>query len=173
MFRHFMFQQEGGPCCTPRHMHHSRFGGHRERFERGFGGPGFGGGRERLFEGGELPLVILHLLAEQPSYPTLTLLEEEGFATAAVNEAAKKVYTISEEGKQHLQANKRRLDEVLARLEQAGEGFQRGRSPQIMHAFMNLRGAVKSRVSRQALSKEQLAKITDAINAAAKAIDEI
>ena len=196
MFRHFMFQQEGGPCSMRRHGR-DRFGGHHERFERGFAGGPRGGGRERLFDGGELPLVILHLLAEQPSYgyqliktmeerlsggyapspgviyPTLTLLEEEGLATAAVNEAGKKVYTVSGEGEQHLEANKRRLDEVLARLEQAGEGFQRGRSPQIMRAFMNLRGAVKARVSRQALTKEQLGKITDAINAAAKAIDEL
>ena len=204
MFKHFMFHQEGGPCFTPRHMQHARFGGHRERFERGFGGGdherferGFGGGRGRLFEGGELPLVILHLLAEQPSYgyqliktmeerlsggyapspgvvyPTLTLLEEEGFATSELNDTGKKVYTISEAGKQHLEANKRRLDDVLARLEQAGEGFQRGRSPEIMQAFLNLRGAVKARVSRQRLSPEQLAKITAAINAAARAIDEL
>ena len=179
-----------------RHMHHARFGGgggeRFARFERGFGG-----GRERLFEGGELQLVILHLLAEQPSYgyqliktmeerlsggyapspgvvyPTLTMLEEEGFATAAVNEAGKKVYSVSEEGRQHLAANKRRLDEVLARLEQAGQGFERGRSPGIMRAFMNLRGAVKSRVTRTGLTKEQLAKITDAINEAAKKIDEL
>ena len=38
---------------------------------------------------------------------------------------------------------------------------------------MNLRGAVKSRVTRTGLTKEQLAKITDAINEAAKKIDEL
>ncbi len=30
--------------------------------------PGFGGGRERLFDAGDIRLVILKLLSEQPSY---------------------------------------------------------------------------------------------------------
>ena len=194
MFRHFMFQGEGGACHPRGHGHFARFGGPREHFERGFGG---GAGRERMFDGGELQLVLLHLLAEQPSYgyqliktmgeklsggyapspgvvyPTLTMLEEEGLTAASMSEAGKKVYSVTEEGKQHLRANKRRLDEVLARMEHAGRGFERGRSPQIMRAFMNLRGAVKARVVRENLSEDQLRKIAEAINAAAKAIDEL
>jgi hypothetical protein len=42
-----------------------------------------------------------------------------------------------------------------------------------MKAFMNLRGAVVARVSRDSITAEQIQKITDAINAAAKAIDEL
>jgi hypothetical protein len=42
-----------------------------------------------------------------------------------------------------------------------------------MKAFMNLRGAVVARVSRESVKPEQIKKITDAINAAAKAIDEL
>jgi hypothetical protein len=42
-----------------------------------------------------------------------------------------------------------------------------------MKAFMNLRGAVVARVSRQSLKSEQIRKITDAINTAAKVIDEL
>jgi hypothetical protein len=41
-----------------------------------------------------------------------------------------------------------------------------------MKAFMNLRGAVAARVSRS-VTPEQIRKITEAINAAAKAIDEL
>ncbi len=164
----------------------------REHFERGFRG-----GRERMFDSGELQLVILYLLAEQPSYgyqliktmeerlaggyapspgviyPTLTLLEEQGLATASTSEAGKKVYTVTDAGKEHLQTNKRRIDEILARLEHAGQGFERGRAPDIMRAFMNLRGAVKSRVTRPGLTAEQLKKIAEAINNAAKAIDDL
>ena len=202
MFRHFMHNHEDGPCHPHQHMHFARFGEGREPFGRGFGrrehgGRGFGGGRERLFDGGQLQLVILHLLAEEPSYgyqliktmetrlaggyapspgviyPTLTMLEEEGFATANVSESGKKVYTVTEEGKAHLAANKRVLEEILSRLEQAGQGFERGRSPLIMKAFMNLRGAVQARVTRGNLSTEQLGAIAEAIDAAAKAIDEL
>jgi len=42
-----------------------------------------------------------------------------------------------------------------------------------MKAFMNLRGAVMARVSRESIKPEQLQKITEAINAAAKTIDEL
>src|SRR5450631_3772106 len=87
-------------------------GGRHDRSERGFRGRhrgferGWGGGRERMFDAGDIKLVILKLLSEQPSYgyqliktmeerlsggytpsagviyPTLTLLEEEGLAVS-------------------------------------------------------------------------------------------
>jgi len=170
--------------------------------ERGLGGRGhhgfgrgFGEGRGRLFDAGDVKLVILKLLAEQPSYgyqliktmeqrlsggyapspgviyPTLTLLEEEGLATAS-SENGKKIYTVTQDGLEFLEVNKERIDELFARLEETGRGFERGRSPEIMKAFMNLRGAVGARVSRE-LKPEQIRKITEAINAAARAIDEL
>lgn len=143
-----------------------------------------------------MKLVILRLLADQPSYgyqliktmeqrlaggyspsagviyPTLTMLEEEGLATSS-SENNKKVYSLTAEGIEFLEANKEQIGELFARLEEAGQGFERGRSPEIMKAFMNLRGAVVARVSRQSLKPEQIRKITDAINAAAKVIDEL
>lgn len=185
------------------------FGGHGRGFTGGERGPfgarsvgrdgrGFGGGaRERMFESGELQLVILHLLAEEPSYgyqliktmeerlsggytpspgvvyPTLTLLEEEGFTTGTTSESGKKIYTVTEEGKKHLEANRRRIEQVLGRLEQAGRGFERGRSPVLMRSFMNLRGAVEARVQREGLTPEHLKKVVEAINTAARTIDEL
>jgi DNA-binding PadR family transcriptional regulator len=178
------------------------FRGSERGSERGFGGGaggfgrGFGGGRVRMFDAGDVKLVVLKLLGEHPSYgyqliktmeerlaggytpsagviyPTLTLLEEEGL-TAATLENNKKVYTVTDEGKAFLEANKRRVDELFARLEEAGKGFERGRSPEIMRAFMELREAVMARVARRNATPEQIAKITAAINAAAKAIDEL
>jgi DNA-binding PadR family transcriptional regulator len=143
-----------------------------------------------------LKLVILKLLSEQPSYgyqliktmeerlaggytpsagvvyPTLTMLEEEGFA-ASSTENGKKVYSVTPEGLSYLEENKRRVEQLFERLEEAGRGFARGRSPELMKAFMNLRGAVVARVSRESVTPEQIHKITEAINAAAKAIDEL
>ena len=114
-----MFEQfrEGHQRTRPwggRHRHRHGWWGERgerwEGFERGFGG----GGRERFFDNGHLRLVILQLIAEKPSYgyeimkaieerlsggyapspgvvyPTLTLLEEEGFATVRQPTAARK-----------------------------------------------------------------------------------
>jgi DNA-binding PadR family transcriptional regulator len=172
-------------------------------FRRGFGGRGpggfergFGEGRGRMFDAGDLKLVILKLLSEQPSYgyqliktmeqrlaggytpsagaiyPTLTMLEEEGLATAS-SESNKKVYSLTPEGVEYLEANKERIGELFERLDETGRSFERGRSPEIMKAFMNLRGAVMARVARGNVKPEQIKKITDAINAAAKAIDEL
>jgi len=171
--------------------------------ERGFGGRGHGGfgrgfgeGRGRLFDAGDVKLVILRLLAEQPSYgyqliktmeqrlaggytpspgviyPTLTMLEEEGLASSQT-ENNKKIYSLTPEGTEFLESNKERIGELFERLEQTGRGFERGRSPEIMKAFMNLRSAVMARVSRESTKPEQISKITEAINAAAKAIDEL
>ncbi len=162
----------------------------------GFGGRGFGRGGERLFDAGDVRLVVLKLLAEQPSYgyqliktmeerlgggytpsagviyPTLTMLEEEGLASVSTSDN-KKVYSVTAEGNQYLETNKERVAELFARLEVAGRGFRRGRSPEIMRAFMNLRGAIAMRMHRENVTPEQIHKISEAINAAAKAIDEL
>jgi DNA-binding PadR family transcriptional regulator len=165
---------------------------------RGFGGfgRGFAEARGRVFDSGDIKYVILQLLAEQPSYgyqliktmeqrlsggyapspgviyPTLTLLEEEGLAAAAVSDN-KKTYSLTAEGLAYVEANKQRIEELFSRLEETGRSFERGRSPEIMKAFMNLRGAVVARISRESIKPEQIQKIVEAINSAAKAIDEL
>ena len=179
--------------------HGRPFEGFEERFG-GFGPGRFGhghGGRERLFDGGELKLVILKLLSEQPSYgyqlmktmeerlaggyspsagviyPTLTMLEEEGLADSAVSENNKKVYSLTDEGRKFLEANKERIGEVFERMEAMGERFEQRRSPELMKAFENLRHAVMGRMWRRKLSPELVEKIAEAVNAAAKAIEEM
>jgi DNA-binding PadR family transcriptional regulator len=173
-------------------------------FERGFRdfrrGGGFDprmGGRERLFDSGDIRFVVLKLLAEQPSYgyqliktmeermgggytpsagviyPTLTLREEEGLASAATSEANRKVYSVTEQGLEYLAANKARVDELFERLEETGRGFRHGRSPELMKAMQNLRSAIMSRVFRGNATPEQIGKITEALNAASRAIDEL
>lgn len=186
------------------HLEHEQ-GGERGLFARGEepfgrGGGGFGRrhghGRERLFDAGDVKLVIVKLLSEQPSYgyqliktmeerlsggytpsagviyPTLTMLEEEGLATAS-SETNKKVYSVTAEGMEYLESNKARLEQLFERLDEAGKGFKRGRSPEIMKAFMNLRRAVVARASQDRVKPEELRKMAEAINSAARAIDEL
>ena len=178
--------------------HHGRHGGPGGMFEGFMGrhGRGFGGDRERLFDGGELRLVILQLLAEKPSYgyeiikaieerlsggyapspgvvyPTLTLLEEEGYAVSST-EGSKKLYTVTEQGAEYLKTNQATVKAIFGRMEQAGKAFGRGRSPQIMRAMMNLGFALKMRAGQGNLSPEQTRKITEAIDAAARVIGEV
>ena len=182
---------------------HSQHGEERHRGRHGFGGSmghdrGFGGGgRERHFDNGELRFVILQLIADKPSYgyeiikaieerlsgayapspgvvyPTLTMLEEEGFATVSSTEGSKKLYAATEQGVEYLKENKVMLKAIFGRMEQAGKAFGRGRSPQIMRAAMNLQYALKIRTERGNLSPEQIRKVAEAIDAAARAIDEV
>jgi len=184
-------EHEGGCGGEERHRHrHGGFGGRWEGFEHGFGG-----GRERFFSSGHLRLVILQLIAEKPSYgyeiikaieerlsggyapspgvvyPTLTMLEEEELAVSST-EGNKKLYAATEQGKEYLKANSATVKAIFGRMEQARKVFGRGRSPQIMRALMNLRYALRMRVGRGDLSAEQVSRIAEALDAAARAIDQ-
>ena len=157
-----------------------------------FGGE-FGG---RLFDSGELRLVILSYIAEKPShgyeimkgigeqmggvytpsagviYPTLNQLEDEGFATVT-SEGGKKLYTITEAGLAELQSHKSRIDEVLGRIRQMGEAYGNRRTPEIMRALHNCKLALKLRFGRGDLSTDQVRKIAEILDTAAKEIDRV
>src|SRR6516165_7190001 len=106
--------------------------------------------RGRMLAQGDLRLIALALIAEQPRhgyeiikvledktagwyspspgivYPTLTYLEEAGYVTAEV-EGAKKRYAITDEGRAHLEENRDFVDAVLERLALIGERVARMR----------------------------------------------
>jgi DNA-binding PadR family transcriptional regulator len=193
-FREMHRAEMHGGCGQHQFRHRRGFGWWGERGERW---EEFGGGRGRFFDAGQLRLLILQLIAEKPSYgyqiikaieerlsggyapspgviyPTLTLLEEEGLATVTSTEGGKKMYAATEEGKAQLKANQVALKAILARMQEAGKVFGRGRSPQVMRAMMNFRFALRMRMQRGNLTAEQLSKIAEAIDAAARAIDEV
>jgi DNA-binding PadR family transcriptional regulator len=193
---HFHEERGGSESCDRHGRHFARFGRHG-----GPGGPwerGFGGGRERFLDPGDLSLLILQLLSEKPSYgyeliksieerlsggyapspgvvyPTLTLLEERGFAQVVEpTEGGRKTYAITDAGRKELTDNAARLREITERMEHTGHAFRRGRSPQIMRAFRNLGEAVRLRMFRGDLTPEQIAKIAEAIDKAAQTIDSV
>ena len=129
-----------------------RFGGFGGRHGGGLGGMG---GEDllrarRMLAQGDLRLLALALIAEAPRhgyeiiklieektadwyspspgivYPTLTYLEEAGYVTAST-EGAKKLYTITEEGRAYLATNRELADVVLDRLAALGERVNRWR----------------------------------------------
>jgi DNA-binding PadR family transcriptional regulator len=107
-------------------------------------------------------------------YPTLTLLEEEGLAqVVASTDGNRKLYEATEQGKEYLKANRVHLKTIFGRIEEAGKAFGRGRSPQVKRAIMNLKFALKMRLSRGDLNAEQIGKIAEAIDAAARTIGEV
>ena len=135
--------------CRPRRGGPGDWG----RGPRGRGG-GWGGGAFRvgkMLADGDLRLIVLALLAEGPRhgyeiikaleekssgvyspspgvvYPTLTYLEEVGYATSAAD-GAKKVYSITETGRKHLDENREIADLALSGIEKFGRKMAQARS---------------------------------------------
>lgn len=114
----------------------------------GMGGRAFRAGRR--LASGDLQLVLLAILAERPShgyelikaleersggfyspspgmvYPALTWLEEMGYASVAA-EGAKKLYSITDSGREYLKDNRDAADAMLGQLEYIGRKMGRVR----------------------------------------------
>jgi DNA-binding PadR family transcriptional regulator len=186
-FRHF------------KHFDRERFAhdgfGHGRGFGRHWrGGGGFEPREGRMFDSGDLKLVILALVAEKPRhgyeiikaleervgggyspspgvvYPTLTMIEDMGYATAAQDQGGRKLYTLTAEGEAFLAANRAQVDAIFARLDGANED-RRGDIAPLLRAMENLRMAVRLRVKRRDATPIQIQTIADALDAAAKAIE--
>ncbi|WP_370461573.1 PadR family transcriptional regulator [Reyranella sp. CPCC 100927] len=133
-----------------RHRHGRGF----RMFAEGFGEDGGPGGRRfgmsRKLGAGDLQLLILNLLAEQPRhgyeiikaleerssgfyspspgmvYPALTYLEELGHATAEA-EGTRKRYSITDSGRAYLEENRGVVDALLGQLAHIGSRMERVR----------------------------------------------
>jgi len=186
MHRHFGFHHHDKHHRWGRHG----WGGHHHHGPRGVRGK-FG----RFFDHGDLKLVILRLIADKPRhgyelikeieeqaggayspspgvvYPTLTWLEEMGFVTAADAAGGRKLYTVTAEGEAHLRANEAQATGIFQRMAEVAASSA-AFSPQILRARENLRTALKLKLTAGgALSKEQIAAICDALDAAAAAVE--
>jgi len=182
--------------CEPSHAARDDFGrGRHERRGHRHGGGFRSHDSERIFEHGDLRLVIMALLAEKPRYgyeiikaleervgggytpspgvvyPTLTLLEEVGHATVADEHNGRRLYTLSPEGLAFFQANRALADSILARVAEASVS-RRGPPNSVVRAMENLGVAIRLRLKGRAASDEQIRIIAAAIDAAAKAVEE-
>jgi DNA-binding PadR family transcriptional regulator len=189
-FRH-SHRHEGGHAARD-DFGRGRHGGFEGHHRRG----GFRGrDSERVFEHGDLRLVIMALLQEKPRYgyeiikdleervgggyspspgvvyPTLTLLEEVGHATVSDEHSGRRLYTISAEGLAFLEANRTLVDSILARVSQANS-TRRGPNLSVMRAMENLGLALRHRLKGRPASEDHIRVIVAAIDAAAKAVDE-
>jgi DNA-binding PadR family transcriptional regulator len=184
------------------HERHGRRFAHeqddRDDIRRGKGHRHHRGGRfglGRLFAHGDLRLVILHLIAEQPRhgydiikaiedqvggayspsagvvYPTLTMLEELGYVTVSTGDGAKKLHTITAEGQAYLDAYRPTVDALLARMAEANRTYGGRPAPQILRAMENLKLALRLRLSRGPLNDEQVNAVAAVIDRAATSVD--
>jgi DNA-binding PadR family transcriptional regulator len=163
--------------------------GDRSGRHRGPGGH-HGGGRRRVFDHGDLRFILLTMIAAKPAhgydlikaleermgggyspspgaiYPTLTMLEEQGYASVSATDG-KKLYQLTTEGEAFLKANQASVDAIQARID--GVARERGVAPdpRIIRAIENLKTALRLRLGGGPIPDEQIRTIAAAIDAAA------
>jgi DNA-binding PadR family transcriptional regulator len=167
------------------------------RFGRDFEhGAREGRGRRRMFESGELRLVMLLLMETEPRhgydiireietrtggsyapspgivYPTLTLLEEIGQVEARTPEGAKKLFAITEAGLSHLNENRAEAQAALARLEALAEKDAALDAGPIFRSMSNLKTALKQRLAGKP-SRDLVLSVADIIDEVARKIERL
>ena len=178
------------------HPHHHRphFGEHgdgRDGFEKRTGRER-GGRGPRVFAPGDLKLMLLALIADQPChgydlirqiealfdgayspspgviYPTLTFLEESELIQGDTD-GGKKRYRITEAGQQFLTEQAVALDGVKMRIEVSKRSLRgHDRPPEIHEAVHNLRHSLQMHHGRW--NPEEILRVRDLLNDTAKAI---
>ncbi|MDH2376842.1 MULTISPECIES: PadR family transcriptional regulator [Providencia] len=169
--------------------------GHGDDSQRG---RGRGKGLRRLFDHGDLHIMVLSLVAKKPSYgyeiikdiqeasnglyvpspgviyPTLTLLEEQGFLESQIVERNRKSFTITPEGSAHLAQNKE-IEAVIARKLAKARDMQQGSNlaEDIEVAVSRFKALLRHKMVLKQLNEEQTRQIASIINDAVKQIEEV
>ncbi|HEU4452448.1 MAG TPA: PadR family transcriptional regulator [Longimicrobium sp.] len=149
-----------------------------------------------MFGHGDLKFVVLNLLAEKPRhgyeiireledrfggayspspgtvYPTLSLLEDLGYARATPEEgSSKKVFEITDEGRKYLEENRGTVDDIFSRVEDMG-AFMIGRSMSVLgRAYANLRRAGIRSAMRHHGDEQWLERAREILDRAARDIE--
>lgn len=132
----------------------------------GLGGPWgrrhHGGGRfGRMFGHGDLKLLLLSLIAEQPRhgyqlirsieemfegtyapspgavYPTLTMLEEMGHAKVDTDDSGKKLYSATDAGRAYLEENRDAVEALVERTHMTARAMARAAAPMAIRQAMH------------------------------------
>jgi DNA-binding PadR family transcriptional regulator len=178
-----------------------RFGGEDGGMDWDHGGPGggrdgHGGGRRRIFDGGELRLVLLKLIADRPRhgydliraieertggayapspgivYPTLTLLGEMGLIDEQAAEGARKAFAITAEGMAHLEERAADVRAIFARLDAMSAMRERTDAVPLRRAMHNLRSVLQNRLA-MGLDDARIHAAVELIDETARKIERI
>jgi DNA-binding PadR family transcriptional regulator len=163
-----------------------------------FGGGRHGrGGRRRVFDAGELRLVLLRLIADQPRhgydliraveelthgsyapspgvvYPTLTMLQDMGLIRENEADGSRKIFAVTSEGEAHLADRGEEIDALMSRLEGMGEDKRRAGGAPIKRAVGNLLSALWHRATREDMDERRLHEIASILDEAAQKIERL
>ena len=161
---------------------------------------GFGsrrGRRGRRMESGELRLLLLKLIAEEPRhgydliraieelsggeyvpspgvvYPTLTLLQDMGLIEEAPDEGSRKPFEATEAGRKHLEEKEKEADAIYDRIVDMAPDRDSSSGPAIGRAVKNLMTALSHRIGRDGLDDELLHEIAAILDEAAQRIERV
>jgi DNA-binding PadR family transcriptional regulator len=160
-------------------------------------GPMAGHGRRRIFEGGELRLVLLKLIEDQPRhgydlireiearsggayapspgivYPTITLLQDMELARELEVTGARKLCAITEAGRAHLAERAAEVATAMARLEALAQISERTDAAPVQRAMQNLKAALHGRLSQDGVDRKTLLDVAALIDEAAGKIERL
>src|SRR5262245_33113381 len=152
--------------------------------------------RRQWFESGELKYVILELLRDKPRhgydiikaleerlggcytpsagavYPTLQLLEDQGYVRAREVDG-RRVYAITREGEAFLEQHRTTVDDIFERVEDAVHGFAGGRMGELHQAFAKLAGAAYRKAWRLGPDDPGLKRIAQLLRETADEIEAL
>ncbi len=176
---------------TMRHGH-----GHHGHHGHGHHGGHKGGRGGRTFDYGELRLLVLAMTADQPRhgyelmraieertggsyspspgviYPTLSWLEDMGYARAEVEAGGRKRYRVTPEGAFFLDANRAAVDAALARAGSSGDGGRPDGVPApVARGMENLKMALRLRLRRGPVDEAAADTIAAALDLAARSVE--
>ena len=166
--------------------------------EGGRGRGGHRGGRRRMFESGELRLVLLKLIADEPRhgydliraieqltggdyapspgavYPTLQLLADEGAIEEQADDTSpRKAFAATAQGREELADKADEVEALFAKLSEHAERQSKGRSPHLFRAMGNLANVLKHKARSGELDEDAMNGIVDMIDEMAKRIERL
>ena len=151
--------------------------------------------RSQMFESGEVKFVILRLLKEKPRhgyeiikdleekmagcytpsagtvYPTLQLLEDEGYIRA-VDTDGKKVYHVTPEGERYLEEHRDLLDEIFTRVRETVRDFTGGNVGEVQSAFAHLAAVTFKKAWRRGPDDPALKRVAEILRKAGEEIED-
>ncbi|MEP6784303.1 MAG: PadR family transcriptional regulator [Sphingomonadales bacterium] len=163
----------------------------------GWGHAGRSGGRRRMFEGSELRLVLLKLIADQPRhgydliraieeltggayapspgvvYPSITMLQDMGHIAETDTTGTRKAFSVTDDGTAYLAERATEVAELLARLEALAKERGRTDGVPIRRAMGNLRTVLEQRLSRDDTDTELMHRTAALLDEVAQKIERL
>lgn len=160
-------------------------------------GGGRGGRRRRLFDQSDLQTLILSLIAETPRhgydlikemealsggeyapspgviYPALTYMEEQGVIAVSGEEASRKSYALTDDGRSQLADLECEVERLRKRLTDLAEVRERTDPAPVRRAMQSLKTALFDRLSDEATDRNRILAIAEIIDEAARKIERI